>query len=229
MLAGRATRPRNLAFMRIQERTRGRCPVVPPPCMLAGMIITSLTARPACCCLLRSPITGMAILTSLAVGCSSAHPPSAAGSSRPAAGSAAAVWQQFASCARSHGIPNLPDPTVDSQGNASFPGANAQNDWDHPTDVPAVQQACGSILDQLPGASPPPSPPGAAQFRILLSFASCMRHSGLTDWPDPNANGQFPLDQHLQALGKHGVYPQLEHCLQSNPGASQLLQVIQGT
>ena len=192
------------------------------------MNIFSLAASPAGRRLCRSPIALTAILAALAVGCSSAHPRPAAGSSAPAAGNAVAVWQQFASCARSHGLPGLPDPTVDSQGGASFPGANAQNDWDHPADVPAVQQACGSILDQLPGASPTSAPPDSAQFRILLSFASCMRHSGITDWPDPDANGQFPLDQHLQALGKHGVYPQLEHCLQSNPGARPLVRTIQG-
>jgi hypothetical protein len=192
------------------------------------MKITSLPSWPTRR-LLRSPIAALAVLVTLAAGCSSAHPHSpAAETSGPVARNAVAVWQQFASCARSHGIPSLPDPTVDSQGSASFPGANAQNDWNHPTDVPAVQQACGPILDRLPGASPPPAPPDSAQFQTLLSFASCMRHHGITDWPDPNANGQFPLDQHLQALAKRGVYPQLQHCEQANPGVRSLVQVIQG-
>jgi hypothetical protein len=178
--------------------------------------------------LLRSPIGTLALLVTLAAGCSSADPHSSAGTSGPAAGDAVAVWRQFVSCARSHGIANLPDPTVDSQGSASFPGANAQNDWNHPTDVPAVQQSCGPILDRLPGASPAPAPPNSAHFQVLLSFASCMRHHGITDWPDPNADGQFPLNQHLQALGKRGVYPQLQRCEQANPGVRSLLHVIQG-
>lgn len=214
--------------MPIQVRTCGGCPALPSARMLAGMNISSLAAGSVGRRLCRSPIAVTAMLAALAAGCSSAHTRSAAGSSRPAPGNAVAIWQQFASCARSHGLPDLPDPTVDSHGVASFPGANAQNDWDHPADVPTVQQACGSILDQLPGASPTSAPPDSAQFRILLSFASCMRHSGITDWPDPDANGLLPLDQHLQALGKRGVYPQLEHCLQSNPGARPLLHVIQG-
>lgn len=191
------------------------------------MNITSLASRQPGRVLL-SPIAAMAVLVTLAAGCSSAHPRAATGTSGPTPGNTVVVWQQFVSCARSHGIPGLPDPTVDSQGNASFPGANAQNHWDHPTDVPAVQQACGSILDRLPGASPTPARPDSAQFQILLAFAACMRHHGITDWPDPNANGQFPLDQHLQALGKRGVYPQLQHCDQANPGAQALVQVIQG-
>jgi hypothetical protein len=177
---------------------------------------------------LRASVAAMAVLMALTAGCSSAHPPASAGRQLSAHRDTIAIWDQFASCARSHGIPGLPDPTVDSQGNVSFPGANTQNDWNHPTDVPSVQQACGPLLDQLPGASPSAAPPNPAQFRILLSFAACMRQHGITDWPDPDANGRFPLDQHLQALGKRGVYPQLQHCEQANPGVRALLQVIQG-
>jgi hypothetical protein len=234
VIGGCTTPPSNLALVPIQVRTRGGCPARPPARTLAGMNITSLAARRASRRLPRSPIAAMAVLVALtalvalAAGCSSAHPRSAAGSSGPAPGRAVVVWQQFVSCARSHGLPGLPDPTVDSQGVASFPGANAQNDWDHPTDVPAVQQACGPILDRLPGASPAPAPPDPAQFQLLLSFARCMRHGGITDWPDPNAKGQFPLDQHLQALGKRGVYPPLQRCEQANPSVRPLLHVIQG-
>jgi hypothetical protein len=204
-------------------------PAGPLGLQAGGMNITSLASRQASRAL-RSPIAAMAVLAAGAAGaagCSSAHPSSAAATSTPVPGNAVVVWQQFVSCARTHGIPGLPDPTVDSQGNASFPGASAQNDWNHPTDVAAVQQACGSILSRLPGASPTAAPPGPAQFQILLSFASCMRHHGITDWPDPNASGQFPLDQHLQALGKRGVYPQLTRCEQAVPGAGPLVHVIQ--
>jgi len=228
VIGGSTILPSNLALVPIQVRTSGGCPALPPARTLAGMNITSLAARRASRRLPRSPIAAMAVLVALAAGCGSAHPRSAAGSSGPAPGRAVVVWQQFVSCARSHGLPGLPDPTVDSQGVASFPGANAQNGWDHPTDVPAVQQACGPILDRLPGASPAPVPPDSAQFQLLLSFARCMRHGGITDWPDPNAKGLFPLDQHLQALGKRGVYPQLQHCKQANPGVQPLLHVIQG-
>src|SRR5262245_2234838 len=59
---------------------------------------------------------------------------------------AAAVWHQLVQCARTHGMPNLPDPQIDSNGQAHFPS-------DTPDPPQTVRQACQSIYDRLPASA----------------------------------------------------------------------------
>src|SRR5438270_13495258 len=64
----------------------------------------------------------------------------------------AQTWHELVACARAHGMPNLPDPTIASHGQAHFP---------HGTPAPpaATRQACQSIYNRLPAAAPPSPPP----------------------------------------------------------------------
>jgi hypothetical protein len=98
-----------------------------------------------------------------------------------------AVWRDFAQCARTHGLPDLPDPTMSPDGRVEFPG------YQDRTPPQSVQLACKHILDRLP----PDSQPSAAPTNIpaLLRFAQCLRIHGFPDWPDPKANGTFPAAQ----------------------------------
>jgi hypothetical protein len=97
---------------------------------------------------------------------------------------AAPVWHRLVQCARQNGMPDLPDPSIDDQGGAHFPGGE-------PSPPPSVIQACQAIFDQLParvrGGSSEPTP----DVTSLGRFAQCMRDHGITDWPDPDANGDF--------------------------------------
>ena len=107
----------------------------------------------------------------------------------------AQIWHELVACARSHGYPNLPDPTIDSQGLPHLPPGT-----DVPKQAPA---ACQSIFNRLPasirnrGGSPP-------DIAMEIRFAQCMRAQGLTDWPDPNANGDYPLPPDLRTDTKSG-------------------------
>ena len=106
----------------------------------------------------------------------------------------AQTWHELVACARAHGMPNLPDPTIDSHGQAHFPqGA--------PTPAPATRQACQSIYNRLPAAVRTSAPP---DISMEIKFAQCMRSHGLSDWPDPNANGDYPLPTDLRASMKSG-------------------------
>ena len=107
---------------------------------------------------------------------------------------AAAIWREVVQCLRDNGMPNLPDPQIDADGQPHFPGGD-------PGDAPPrAERACRPIYDRLPAsargrggqeggeASRPP-----ADIPALLRFARCMREHGVPDWPDPKADGTFPL------------------------------------
>jgi hypothetical protein len=106
----------------------------------------------------------------------------------------AQIWHELVTCARAHGDPSLPDPTIDSQGQAHFPPGM-------PMPSQATQQACQSIYNRLPASV---RNTGAPDIQMGIKFAQCMRQHGLTDWPDPNANGDYPLPQDLQVPSKSG-------------------------
>jgi len=97
----------------------------------------------------------------------------------------AQIWHELVACARSHGMPNLPDPTIDSQGGAQFPPSV-------PAPPQSVRQACQSIYDRLP-ASVRNDSAAAPNIAMETRFAQCMRTHGLSDFPDPNADGSYSL------------------------------------
>jgi hypothetical protein len=53
----------------------------------------------------------------------------------------------------------------------------------------STQQACQHLF---PATAPSPPVP-QAQFQKLLRFSHCVRTHGLSSWPDPNPQGEFPL------------------------------------
>jgi hypothetical protein len=96
----------------------------------------------------------------------------------------AALWHELVVCARANGMPNLPDPQVDSNGEAQFPGG------DPPEPPKSVERACRSIGER-PAAARREHEQTPADAATLLRFARCMREHGLPDFPDPGADGQF--------------------------------------
>ena len=105
------------------------------------------------------------------------------------------IWHELVACARAHGDPNLPDPTIDSQGQAHFPPGTQK-----PSD--ATQQACQSIYNRLPASVR--NGGGTTDIQTAIKFAQCMRSHGLSDWPDPNPDGSYPLPPDLQTQSKSG-------------------------
>jgi hypothetical protein len=110
---------------------------------------------------------------------------------------ATAALRAFARCVRTHGMPGFPDPQI-TNGVPSLPDSA-------PRVSPSAQQACGQIAARIPPQFTSTQPVSGADLQKLLKFANCMRRHGVPDWPDPNALGQFPLDQHLVQSGKRLV------------------------
>jgi hypothetical protein len=97
---------------------------------------------------------------------------------------------------RAHGVTDFPDPGS-KVGSDSGGGSGSDLNPYNPT-FEAAYQACHPLL-----------PPGAETLQQLhhrfaeegLNFARCMRAHGITGFPDPNADGQFPETQ-MRAIGK---------------------------
>jgi hypothetical protein len=123
--------------------------------------------------------------TALIGGCGSGSP----GSSGSGAGPTHAQIQReqqdavrFADCMRTHGVPNLPDPT-------STPRAFKEAFNTH---SPAFEAAATQCQHLLPGGGPHNQSPAhtQAQTAALLAFARCLRSHGFPTFPDPTRGGE---------------------------------------
>jgi hypothetical protein len=124
-----------------------------------------------------------------------------------------AATHEVAACVRANGVPDLPDPTFDDQGNPQLP-----RDMD-PDNNAAVRAAldgpCRQSLDRLNALigeqeqerqrqeeqRPVLSADDQAKVR---AYAQCIREHGLPDWPDADPTGRFllPTPAWPEGLGK---------------------------
>jgi hypothetical protein len=154
------------------------------------------------------------IVTGLA-GCSAAGGNSqAATSTTTAQADRIAIWRQVIQCLRANGMPNLPDPRFDSNGEPQFPGGDP---GDPP---PQAERACRPIYDRLPPSRGDTAnrdrPP--TDIPALLRFARCMRAHGVPDFPDPKPDGTFPVAGTSLARGKTPQHIRAgQACRQLNP------------
>ncbi|MEU0479131.1 hypothetical protein ABZ260_08120 [Streptosporangium sp. NPDC006013] len=163
---------------------------------------------------------GVLLIAPLLAACGAG--PSSDRPDTPTAGpsSALAVYQELVACIRRHGVPNLPDPVVDAQGEVQV-NTTAQ--------IPAAARtACASIAERLPAGAGKGPVYSAADMAQLRRLAQCFRDHGIADWPDPNARGEFPLPQRLRDLGKRGWRDQLPACRQYFVGKSLLVTTDSG-
>lgn len=149
-----------------------------------------------------------AALAPAVAGCSSGHSNT---SSQSVRAQALPVWQEFANCLRSHGAPHVPDPQVDDNGQATWPGLS---DAEQRQEQQIVGDACDSILRKLPPQAQPHSNNQIANqdLATLRRWAQCMRQNGLSDFPDPNSDGVFTLPDRYRAGGKAMLQPAQDAC-----------------
>jgi hypothetical protein len=93
----------------------------------------------------------------------------------------------FARCMRTHGLPTFPDPTIGADGSYNFslpPGLDLRS-----AQSQAARQACQPLLSsgRRSQAQQQQATAGA------LAMAHCMRAHGITDYPDPNAQGDIRI------------------------------------
>jgi hypothetical protein len=186
---------------KVPQTTRSRKPIRQFRRMvLVGALLTGI-AMFASACGSSSPSPGVA-----ANGPSSG-PPTA--SSSASGGSAVQKALEYATCMRSHGVTNFPDPN--SQGTfqiTSGQGINIKS-----SQYQSAARACQSLAPTQ-GGTP------AQNKAAALKFSSCMRSHGVTNFPDPNAQGGFMIGAND---GINQSSPQFQHaqqaCQKYMPGA----------
>ena len=94
----------------------------------------------------------------------------------------------FASCMRSHGVPNWPDPN--SSGVFDKTKLSSQQLGASSSRVQAAQSACQHLL---PNGGSGPNPAQVQQVKAqALRFSRCVRSHGLPSFPDPASDGRIP-------------------------------------
>jgi len=139
-----------------------------------------------------------AVASALVLGScgSGSHPPAVPSTTVGSAtlSDLAQAFLTYAQCARTHGLPDLPDPVVDVQGNDTYPGyagngsprwpesvlAGCASVWDHVHQVRAAYDAAQGQAERGSGHMSP------AQ---ALAFSRCVRLHGFPTYPDPGPDG----------------------------------------
>jgi hypothetical protein len=135
--------------------------------------------RPARATTLTAALLGLVVI---AAGCG--------GSKSPSGGSSIlGKFEAYATCMRSHGIHDFPDPTTSPGGGVSFqinggPGSDLGR---NKPSFEAADQACKSLLP----AGAEPHAQSAAKIAAEVKWAQCMRSHGLPSFPDPDGQGAF--------------------------------------
>jgi hypothetical protein len=95
----------------------------------------------------------------------------------------------LAECIRENGIPEFPDPVVDSDGVAriDFQALAGAGIEPGSPEVERAVEECGDLVEGVTQGGGPLSGADTAEIEdSLLAFADCMRDEGLTDFPDPD-------------------------------------------
>jgi hypothetical protein len=131
-------------------------------------------------------VIGVAAAVVLLAGCGGGQgTASAAPSHVPGKNDQRQAYLQFTRCMRHNGQPNFPDPVQDANGDWGFPASVGK---------PIAPAACEADWRQMRSVNEAINgPPQAADMATLRAFSVCMRQHGLSDWPDPTPDGNFPL------------------------------------
>jgi hypothetical protein len=123
------------------------------------------------------------------------------------------VIAELVDCIRKNGAPGMPDVQV-RNGKVIEPDENSVDEATK-RNVDAAMAACESIKKRLPDSvfrdddtdqqteTDQREGPGPEDVPVLKKFAQCMRENGMPEWPDPKADGTFPIiGTPLEAEGK---------------------------
>ncbi|PZF91696.1 hypothetical protein [Micromonospora deserti] len=114
--------------------------------------------------------------------------------------------RKWVKCMREQGF-NYPDP--DARGQFNLSGDDNRKFKADSRFIPA-QEACQQFRMEIPAElRPKEEPPTPEQIANRHALAKCMREEGVPDYPDPDANGNFP-----QSWGNAETNPQEEAATQ---------------
>lgn len=126
----------------------------------------------------------------------------------------------FSQCMRSHGVPNFPDPQ-------HFAGGNVKLTIHNLSPSQSAMTACGHLLPTN-GGSQETARQRQTQLADELSFARCMRSHGVTNFPDPTAQGELTVAM-VEAQGidvrSTAVLRVVRECLPASHGGLTMAKV----
>lgn len=161
----------------------------------------------------RHTITLAAVATSmgmLGAGCGGNSP--SAGTTQTKSGVQAAY--AYAHCMREHGVTGYPDPHVSTDGGETRISQMAPGNVVATPAFRSASKACASLEPGPQGAgSSARHGPGKL---VLLAFARCLRSRGISNFPDPTAQGQLTLEMiHAAGINLHapGFFATARRCL----------------
>jgi hypothetical protein len=163
------------------------------------------------------PVRALATLTVaslalVAAACgSSTHNPSGT----TALNDPAQAAYQYSACMRNHGVTNLPDPKVSSQGGSTTISSDVPRTIVKSPQFRTALHACRGLLPSLQNSGPTPAQQQARE-QDLLAFARCVRSHGETNFPDPTSQGQLTVAMiHAAGVDLHApdVLPTARACI----------------
>jgi hypothetical protein len=179
----------------------------------------------------RQIITRTGVIAAVAIaaaGCGSVSP--SGGVAHSSQGPAQTAFA-FAHCMRDHGVRNFPDPVVSSSGSQTTIKQVAPASAVSSPAFKSAQRACASFAPSPQNNQSTDQGPGK---RALLAFARCLRAHGISNFPDPNAQGRLTLEM-VSAAGINvhapGFFGVARGCLGVTNGAitsAQLAAAING-
>jgi hypothetical protein len=122
-------------------------------------------------------------------------------------------------CVRQNGAPGMPDLPV-RNGHIVLPNENTVDEATK-RNIDAARQACQSVENRIPPSvlekagdqNQNRQGPTAADVPKLRQYAKCMRDNGIPDWPDPKADGSFPLAN--TPIAREGKSPRIITAMQA--------------
>ncbi|MGB9113640.1 MAG: hypothetical protein WCF24_13055 [Acidimicrobiales bacterium] len=116
------------------------------------------------------------------------------GSARSAVPSSTKMLE-FAQCMRSHGVSDFPETVAPARALSANPSMQYLGNSFNPNS-PTYQRA-SAACEKYAVASPVTAAGAAKVAAEQLKYAHCMRSHGVSDFPDPSANGGFPIPKSI--------------------------------
>jgi hypothetical protein len=158
-------------------------------------------------------VVAMAAVSLVAAGCGGGGSSSTAATTSARTGPLA-----FARCMRAHGLSGWPDP---GPGGKFDKSALVQLGYSATRVRTVEDSACGRLL-AVGGGPQATTQQQRARLADELSFARCMRSHGVTQFPDPDAQGELSVEM-VQAQGidvrSPAVLRTVQECLPASHGA----------
>jgi hypothetical protein len=185
----------------------------------SGMDISKLTV----------PALG-ALTAVIVAGCGGTAPKAPASSSAPIKDPKQAAYK-FSACMRAHGVSNFPDPVVHQSGNSMSIGIRVDPTITGSPAFKSAQAACQSIM---PGPMSPAQQAAQEHLKAehVISFARCMRAHGVTNFPDPDTQGDIRPDRLAAAgvdLHAPNVIASARACVPASGGTVSQAAISQAT